>query len=133
MTNEMQFLIVFLIYHKQTWANSAPTPDGYTLVFSNLSASLEASNYLGLYPLDFYDPLTCAATCDSQPSCHAFNVFLERDPPMNTGCAKPTSTTNYRCILFGVPVTSLLATNTDEYVGNFHIVIAGSNGEFSMS
>ena len=113
-------------------ANNAPTPDGYTLVFSNLSASLEASNYIGLYPLDGYDPLTCAATCDSKPSCHAFNVYLERDPPMNTNCAKQTSTTNYKCSLFGVPVSSQLATNTGGYVGSFHVVIAGSNGEFSL-
>lgn len=114
-------------------ANSAPILDGYTLVFSNLSASLEASDYFGLYPIDSYDTLTCAATCDSKPSCRAFNVFLERDPPMNTYCAKPTSTTNYKCTLFGVPASSQLATNTGGIVGSFPIVITGSNGEFSVT
>lgn len=85
-------------------ANNAPTPDGYALAFSNLSASLQASNYMGLYTLTSYDTLTCASKCD-QANCSAFNVYLERDPTLNASaqnCPNPPSTTNFKCTLWGL-------------------------------
>lgn len=53
-------------------ALTAPTPAGYLLAFSNLTASLSASNYMGLYILQSYDPLACQSLCD-QNNCAAFN------------------------------------------------------------
>jgi hypothetical protein len=53
-------------------ALDAPTPDGYLRVFSNLTASLSASNYMGLYILQSYDTLGCQSLCDQQ-NCAAFN------------------------------------------------------------
>ena len=53
-------------------ALDAPTPDGYLLAFSNLTASLSASNYMGLYVLQSYDTLGCQSLCD-QNDCAAFN------------------------------------------------------------
>ena len=111
-------------------ANNAPTPDGYALAFSNLSASLQASNYMGLYTLTSYDTLTCASKCD-QANCSAFNVYLERDPTLNASaqnCPNPPSTTNFKCTLWGAPVSSEEATNSGQYQSSFHVVIAGSNG-----
>ena len=130
-------LLVQTPVYKARWERHSPKkycpPIRIPEMESELLWSSVASNYIGLYPLDSYDPLTCAATCDSKPSCHTFNVFLERDPPMTTNCAKQTSTINNKCTLFGVPVSSQLAKNTGVYVGNFHIVLAGSTGEFSMT
>ena len=111
-------------------ANNAPTPDGYALAFSNLSASLQASNYMGLYTLTSYDILTCASKCD-QANCSAFNIYLERDPTLNASaqnCPNPPSTTNFKCTLWGAPVSSGEATNSGQYQSSFHVVIAGSNG-----
>ena len=114
----------------QTMANGASTPDGYVLVFNNLSASLQASNYMGLYTLTSYDTLTCASKCD-QANCSAFNIYLERDPSLNASaqnCPNPPSTTNYKCTLWGAPVSAAEATNTGQYQDSFQVVIAGSNG-----
>ena len=115
-------------------ATNAPTPDGYTSVFTNKPASLQAANYMGLYTLDSYDTLTCASKCDQAAGCAAFNVYLERDPTVNANqvsCPNPPSTTNYRCTLWGAPVCPEEATNTGQYQASFHVVIAGSNGSCS--
>lgn len=112
-------------------AKNAPTPDGYALVFNSLSASLQASDYMGLYTLTSYDTLTCASNCDQVSGCSAFNVYLERDPTMNVNaelCPNPPSTTNYKCTLWGAPVSSEEATNAGQGQELFQIVIAGSNG-----
>ena len=114
-------------------ANNAPTPDGYSSVFKNAGASLSASNYMGLYTLTSYDVLTCASKCDQASGCSAFNVYLERDPTLNANavsCPNPPSTTNYRCTLWGAPVSAAEATNSGQYQDSFHVVIAGSNGRF---
>ena len=116
-------------------ANNAPTPDGYISVFHNLGASLQASKYMGLYTLKSYDTLTCASKCDQASGCLAFNIYLERDPTVDANaqnCPNPPSTTNYRCTLWGAPVSSEEATNSGQYRDSFHVVIAGSNGEFSF-
>ena len=114
-------------------ANSAPTPYGYASVFTNVGASLQASNYMGLYTLTSYDTLGCASKCDQASGCAAFNVFLERDPTLNANavnCPNPPSTTNYKCTLWGAPVSSDEATNSGQYQDSFQVVIAGSNGWF---
>ena len=116
-------------------ANSAPTPDGYVSAFQNLGASLQASNYMGLYTLTSFDTLTCASQCDQASGCSAFNVYLERDPTLNASavsCPNPPSTTNYKCTLWGAPVSSAEATNSGQYQDSFQVVIAGSNGWSSL-
>ena len=117
-------------------ATSAPTPDGYVSVFTNLGASLQASNYMGLYTLTSYDTLTCASKCDQASGCSAFNVYLERDPTVNANaqnCPNPPSTTNYKCTLWGAPIAAAEATNTGQYQDSFQVVIAGSNGGSSSN
>ncbi|MCJ1458623.1 hypothetical protein MMC28_008997 [Mycoblastus sanguinarius] len=111
-------------------ATNAPTPDGYTLVFQNLGASLSASNYMGLYTLTSFDTLGCASKCDQASGCEAFNMYIERDPSLNanaTNCPNPPSTTNFKCTLWGAPVSSQEATNTGQWRDSFQVVIAGSN------
>jgi hypothetical protein len=57
-------------------ALNAPTPAGYSLVFANFSASLSASNYMGLFTLQSYDTLGCQSLCDQNAACVAFNGTL---------------------------------------------------------
>ena len=117
-------------------ANNAPTPDGYTLVFNNLGASLQASNFMGLYTFTSYDTLSCASKCDQASDCSAFNIYLERDPTISANtqnCPNPPTTTNYRCTIWGAPISSQEATNSGQYQDSFQVVIAGSNGKFSFN
>ena len=120
----------------QALATNAPTPDGYANVFTNLQGSLSASNYMGLYTLDGFDTLTCASKCDQASGCVAFNVYIERDPsrdPNAASCPNPSSTTNYKCTLWGAPVASGQATNMGQWRDSFQIVMAGSNGNLIPS
>lgn len=115
----------------QAMATAAPTPDGYELVFINSNASLTASDYMGLYTLTSYDTLGCASLCDQASGCEAFNMYIERDPSLNASaenCPNPPSTTNYKCTLWGTPVSVDEATNFGQYQDSFQVVIAGSNG-----
>lgn len=110
---------------------SAPTPDGYSLVFKDKDASLSASNYMGLYTLKTFDTYDCASKCDQASGCEAFNLYIERDPslsPNKDNCPNPPSTTNYKCTLWGVPVAIEEATNKGQYRADFQVVITGSNG-----
>ena len=112
-------------------ATNAPTPDGYSVVFTNKQASLSASNYMGLSTLQSFDTLGCASLCDQAAGCQAFNMYIERDPSLDTNaanCPNPPSTTNYKCTLWGAPVSVEEATNTGQYRDQFHVVIAGSDG-----
>ena len=112
-------------------ATAAPTLDGYQAVFINSNASLSASNYMGLYTLTTYDTLGCASQCDQASGCQAFNMYIERDPSLNANadsCPNPPSTTNYKCTLWGAPVSVNEATNFGQYQDSFQVVIAGSNG-----
>lgn len=112
-------------------ATAAPTPDGYEVVFINSNASLTASDYMGLYTLTSYDTLGCASLCDQASGCEAFNMYIERDPSLNASaanCPNPPSTTNYKCTLWGTPVSIDEATNFGQYQDSFQVVIAGSNG-----
>ena len=116
-------------------ASNAPTPDGYSLVFTNKDASLSASNYMGLYTLTSFDTLECASKCDQAGGCEAFNVYSERDPsvdPNKDNCPNPPSTTNYKCTLWGAPVAVEEATNKGQYRDDFQVVITGSNGKSGL-
>ena len=115
----------------QAMATTAPTPDGYEVVFVNTNASLTASDYMGLYTLTSFDTLGCASKCDQVSGCQAFNMYIERDPSLNASadnCPNPPSTTNYKCTLWGAPVSIAEATNFGQYQDSFQVVIAGSNG-----
>jgi len=117
-------------------ASNAPIPDGYALVFDNLDGSMTASNYMGLYTFRSYDTLGCASKCDQASGCEAFNMYIERDPTLDsnqTNCPNPPSTTNYKCTLWGVPLSQEEATNVGQYRDSFHVVIAGSNGKSTSS
>lgn len=112
-------------------ATNAPTPDGYAEVFVNVNASLSASNYMGLYTLSSFDTLGCASKCDQASGCQAFNMYIERDPsinPNNTNCPNPSSITNYKCTLWGAPVSAVEANNFGQNRDQFQVVITGSNG-----
>ncbi|KAJ9635521.1 hypothetical protein H2199_008524 [Coniosporium tulheliwenetii] len=65
----------------QDLARSAPTPDGYSLVLSNLDGSLSASVYLGLTTLESYDTLGCQSLYDRTTGCVAFNAYNKAAPP----------------------------------------------------
>jgi hypothetical protein len=111
-------------------ASNAPTPYGYSLVASNLQASMSASNYMGLYTLTSYNPAFCQSKCDQASGCVAFNIYFERDPtldPNAMNCRDPASTTNIKCTLWGVPLSAAEATNDGQYRNEFQVVIAGSN------
>lgn len=111
-------------------ASSAPTPDGYSMAFNNLNASLNALNYMGLYTLTSYDTLGCASLCDRASGCTAFNMYAERDPtvdPNAANCPNPPSLTNYKCTLWGAPVCDEEATNYGQWRDSFQVVIAASN------
>lgn len=60
----------------------------------------------------------------------AFNVYIERDPSVipGAGCDNPPSTTNYKCSLWSLGITSASATNTGQYQANFTVAITASNG-----
>ena len=116
----------------QAMATAAPTPDGYEVAFINWNASLTASDYMGLFTLTSYDTLGCASQCDQASGCQAFNMYIERDPSLNASaanCPNPPSTTNYKCTLWGAPVSVDEATNFGQYQDSFQVVIAGANGK----
>ncbi|KAG9658703.1 hypothetical protein KCU64_g4346, partial [Aureobasidium melanogenum] len=106
------------------------TPYGYSQVFANQKASLSASVYMGLYTLNSYDVPGCQSICDQNTGCVAFNMYAERDPSVNpdpSQCPNPTSTTNYKCTIWGAPVSQEQANNFGQWRASFHVVIAASN------
>ncbi|KAL9004454.1 MAG: hypothetical protein Q9188_002726 [Gyalolechia gomerana] len=112
-------------------ATIAPTPDGYSQVFSNKDGSLSASKYMALHTLKSFDTLACASLCDRANGCEAFNMYIERDPsiaPNVDNCPNPASTTNYKCTIWGAPVSEGQANNKGQWRDSFHVVITGSNG-----
>lgn len=116
----------------QDMANDAPTPYGYSQVFVNTQGSLFASNYMGLYTLKAYDTLQCQQICDQVTGCVAFNMYSERDPtvdPNSTNCPNPPSLTNYKCTVWGAPISASQVQNFGQWRDQFHVVITGSNGK----
>jgi hypothetical protein len=122
---------LLILTESEAFATGATGPDGYAQVFSNQGGSVSASNYMGLYTLTSYDTLTCASLCDQAEGCIAFNIYIERNPSLDpaAACPNPPSTTNFKCTLWGVPVTLQEATNTGQWRNDFHVVITGSNGK----
>ncbi|MCJ1239184.1 hypothetical protein MMC14_007177 [Varicellaria rhodocarpa] len=115
----------------QAMATNAPTPDGYASVFTDENASLSASNYMGLHTLQSFDTLGCASLCDQADGCEAFNMYIERDPsvdPNAVNCPNPPSITNFKCTLWGAPVSADEAVNQGQWRDSFEVVITGSNG-----
>ena len=113
-------------------STSAPTPYGYNNVFTNLQATLFASNYMGLHTISSYDVYACSDYCDAASGCTAFNLYIEHDPsvsPNAANCPNPPSTINYKCTLWGAPITAAQAKNNGQYRDSFHVVITGSNGQ----
>ncbi|KAJ9638342.1 hypothetical protein H2199_007029 [Coniosporium tulheliwenetii] len=110
-------------------ADGAPVPQGYSLSFSDLQASISAPGYLGLYTLKSYDTIKCQQLCDAEFACYGFNIYIERDPSLNpaNSCPDPASITNYKCTLWGAWLTET-ATNRGQWREQFQVVIAGSNG-----
>ncbi|MCJ1388624.1 hypothetical protein MMC18_001471 [Xylographa bjoerkii] len=112
-------------------STDARTPSGYTSVFTNLQASVSASQYMGVSTLTSYDTYGCASQCNHAPGCVAFNVYVERDPTLDTNasnCPNPPSTTSYQCTLWGAPVSASQASNTGQYRDSFQVAITASNG-----
>lgn len=111
-------------------AAAATAPDGYYSTFSNLKASNNAYGLLGFRTLDAYDADACAARCNSDDNCSGFNLYFERAPSVDpgTGCEDPPSTTAIKCVWWGGLVNKDNALNDGQWRGQFHVVIAGSNG-----
>lgn len=111
-------------------ALSAITPKGYIGAFTNKLAANNAPGYAGYYDLDSYDPGLCAAKCAATDGCASFNTYFERGPTLDIteDCPNPPSTTAIKCALFGGLVTIKNALNPGQWRGDFHVVIAGSNG-----
>ena len=86
---------------------------------------------MGLHTISSYDTLGCASLCDRADGCVAFNMYIERDPSVNpnsVNCPNPPSTTNFKCTLWGAPVSADEANNEGQWRDSFQVVIAGSNG-----
>ncbi|KAG9560458.1 hypothetical protein KCU71_g4293, partial [Aureobasidium melanogenum] len=111
-------------------STTVATPYGYSQVFANQNASLSASAYMGLYTLNSYDVPGCQSICDQNSGCVAFNMYAERDPTVNpdpSQCPNPASTTNYKCTIWGAPVSQEQANNFGQWRASFQVVIAASN------
>lgn len=88
--------------------------------------------------LSSYDPNQCAAFCSSTANCISFVIYYERDPelvwpttrtpkdPECPGTATSSSVTLVKCTFYSVPLYAGNATNTGQYQGGFHLVVAGS-------
>lgn len=112
-------------------ANNAGTPLGYKAVFTNTQASPNAPGYAGYTLLDSYDVQTCADKCNAIAGCTSFNIYFERDPsvdPNSPTCSNPPSVTNIKCVWWTSVITTADNVNNGQYRGQFHVVIAGSNG-----
>ncbi|KAI0894267.1 hypothetical protein F4806DRAFT_498050 [Annulohypoxylon nitens] len=114
-----------------TNASNASTPSGYNETYIDLHARSESYGYLGFNTIDSYDTQYCATQCSTVwRGCQGFNIFFERDPSVQPGpnCTNPPSTTTIKCIFWGGLVSAETASNDGQYIADFHVVIAGSNG-----
>jgi hypothetical protein len=83
-----------------------------------------------------YDTAACAAHCDAEPSCKAFNIYFARDPKyvVHETCTESAPVTNIRCALFAAEVVIDKTTNEIQYTtadpsSRFERVQVGSNGK----
>ncbi|RMJ21639.1 hypothetical protein PHISP_07491 [Aspergillus sp. HF37] len=112
-------------------ASNASIPDTYGQTFEDLDAAVNANTYLGYQILESYDVDACADICNDDPQCSGFNIYIERDPSINSrkcSCKDPPSITNYKCSIWGSGVTAAAATNDGQNRGDFEVVIVASNG-----
>ncbi|KAL5401893.1 hypothetical protein PMIN06_001010 [Paraphaeosphaeria minitans] len=121
----------------QAAAHNAPTPVGYLQAFSNeFGSEHNTEAYLTYFVLNStYDPNACAALCNANSQCTAFNIYFARDPKFEIGtkCANPPPVTNIRCALFAADVAQARTTNENQYASanyedTFERVHIGSNG-----
>ncbi|KAK4624866.1 uncharacterized protein CLAFUR5_05412 [Fulvia fulva] len=113
------------------YSSNATEVSGYTTAYFNRNGSSEGVyGYMGYSVLDTYNPSQCAERCNANKGCSSFNIYYERDPSVTPkdGCSNPPSTVVIKCVYYGGPVTPQSATNVGQYQGDFHVVIAGSNG-----
>ncbi|EKG20113.1 hypothetical protein MPH_02558 [Macrophomina phaseolina MS6] len=113
-------------------------PSGYVAAngFNNLQGSLQEMGYLTVKTLQSYNPQKCADYCDAEDLCMGFDIYFERDPATDTGCApnkNPDSITTIGCTLYAYHVAASLATNKGQWRDNFQVVITGSNGYNKIS
>jgi hypothetical protein len=119
-------------------ASAAPTTVGkYKQVFRDYNASTSANSYISLNTLSSYNVSQCAAYCDANALCTAFNIYIERDPSLNPttnatysawNCPNPSSITNYKCTLWGSTIDNTTATNAGDWREQFQVVVVASNG-----
>ncbi|KAM0716755.1 hypothetical protein Q7P37_008200 [Cladosporium fusiforme] len=110
--------------------NANPTPSGYFQNFKNLKGANSAMNYLGYTVVNNgYDVDFCAAKCDAQSGCLAFNIYFERDPTLEPGpgCKNPAAFANIKCSFWGTGLDSTTANNYGQWREKFQVAVAGSN------
>ena len=90
---------------------------------------------MALYTLTSYDTIKCQQQCDAAAGCVAFNIYIERDPSLAPGptCDDPVSTINYKCTLYGLPISAATATNMGQGRDLFQVAITGSNGCLTLA
>lgn len=114
-------------------ARAAGTPSGYKQEFVDADGSTQQIGYLTYKNIDdgTYNVQQCADFCDSEKFCLGFNIYYERDPSINpaAACPDPAPITNVKCSIYGYPVAKGSATNNGQWRQDFHVVIAGSNGQ----
>ncbi|CAJ2508940.1 Uu.00g139660.m01.CDS01 [Anthostomella pinea] len=113
-------------------AKGAVTPAGYVLQYQDLKASSNAYGYLGHRTLKTYAPDQCASQCNYITGCSGFGIYFERAPTVVPGsgdnCTDPASTTVIKCVFWGGYLAENNAMNDGQFLQDFHVVIAGSNG-----
>lgn len=113
----------------------------YNKTFNDLNASSSAQSYISLTTLQSYNVTQCAALCDCNSLCTAFNIYVERDPSVNPcnndstaptvwgyNCPNPASMTSYKCTLWGSNLDASTATNAGQWREEFQVVITASDG-----
>ncbi|ORY09824.1 hypothetical protein BCR34DRAFT_602547 [Clohesyomyces aquaticus] len=111
-------------------AKTANPPRNYTQVFTNLHSSSAGPGFLATHQLGIYNPMACAAKCDAEPDCLAFNIFFERNPMryLAKQCPDAPSVTLIKCALWAERLSEKGATNHGYNDFYFTVAIAGSNG-----
>ncbi|KAH6668722.1 hypothetical protein B0J14DRAFT_674191 [Halenospora varia] len=100
-------------FHQE--AQAAKAPSGYASTFVDLTPSISANIYLSLTTLQTYDVSGCSTLCNNKDLFTGFNIFVERDPSLNSSDNCPQSqTTNARS---GAPASTPLPLPTTNKTG----------------
>jgi hypothetical protein len=112
-----------------SYAKTALTPTGYSLVYSNEHGSSVSDSYLRYDELSMYSVHECSRRCNDTRDCRAFNIFFERTPALNIGpeCKNSLSSTTVKCALWGDELNKKGAQNVGYARWDFQVVVAGSN------